>query len=288
VSQLLEILEYPFNQRALLIAMLIGFANGFLSGFIVLRRSALMVGSLAHTLLPGIALAIATFGVLNAFTAFFGALFAALLVGLGAILVSRNSRLDGDSALAILYTTAFAGGLLLVDRMSVNSELEHWLFGNILGLSDADLWLAFGVSALILLCLASLRRPLVIMLFEPAVAETLGIPVRSLSYLLMALMVLGLITSLQAVGCILSLSLLVAPASIVYLFSNSPRALFWGGAIIGALSAAAAVFLSNLLGVRTGACIVLLLGGLFGIAFLISPRYGLLAAVGKVPSQHDH
>ena len=136
----MDVLDYLFNQRALLIALLIGFSNGYLSGFIVLRRSALMVGSLSHTLLPGIALAIFVFGVLNAFTAFFGALFAALLVGLGAVLVSRNSRLDGDSALAILYTTSFAAGLLLLDHMRESQELSHWLFGNILGLADSDLW----------------------------------------------------------------------------------------------------------------------------------------------------
>ncbi len=281
-------LDFLFNQRALLTALLIGFANGYLSGFIVLRGSALMVGSLSHTLLPGIALAILAFGILNAFTAFFGALFAALLVGLGAILISRNSRLDGDSALAILYTTAFAAGLLLIDRLAVTSELEHWLFGNILGLRDSDLWLAFGVSALIVLTLTALRRPLVIMLFEPTVAETLGIRVRGLSYLLMALMVLGLVTSLQAVGCILSLSLLVAPASIVYLFTNSPRTLFWGGALLGALAAGSAVFVSSWLDIRTGATIVLLLGVLFMLGFLFSPRHGLIARlVSSPPASHN-
>jgi len=247
-----------------------------------------MVGSLSHTLLPGIALAIVFFGVLNAFSAFFGALFAALMVGLGAILISRNSRLDGDSALAILYTTAFAGGLLIIDRLSINSELEHWLFGNILGLRDADLWLAFAVSAVILFTLTALRRPLVMMLFEPVVAETQGIPVRALSYLLMAIMVLGLITSLQAVGCILSISLLVAPASIIYLFTNSPRALFWGGGVVGAFAAGGAVFLSSWLDVRTGATIVLLLGGLFALAFLFSPRYGLLRRLAGPPASHGH
>lgn len=284
----MDTLDFLFNQRALLTALLIGFANGYLSGFIVLRGSALMVGSLSHTLLPGIALAIVVFGILNAFTAFIGALFAALFVGLGAILISRNSRLDGDSALAILYTTAFAAGLLLIDRLAVTSELEHWLFGNILGLRDADLWLAFGVSTLIVLTLTALRRPLLIMLFEPTVAETQGIPVRGLSYLLMTLMVLGLVTSLQAVGCILSLSLLVAPASIVYLFTNSPRTLFWGGGILGAFAAGFAIFLSSWLDIRTGATIVLLLGVLFMVGFLVSPRHGLLAKIiSSPPARHS-
>ena len=106
--------------------------------------------------------------------------------------------------------------------------------------------------------------------------------------MLMTLMVLGLVTSLQAVGCILSLSLLVAPASIVYLFTNSPRTLFWGGGILGAFAAGFAIFLSSWLDIRTGATIVLLLGVLFMVGFLVSPRHGLLAKIiSSPPARHS-
>ncbi len=271
-----EFLTFTFNQKAILAGAMIGFANGYLSGYIVLRRTALMVGSLSHALLPGIAVGILIAG-LSTLSAFLGALFAALLVGLGAVLVSRTSRIDGNTALAILYTSAFSGGLLLLDRMPQRVDLEDWLFGNILGLSDSDLWAAFWISALVLTVLTLCQRPLLLTMFESAVAASQGVPVRGLNYLLMGLIILSLVTSLQAVGYILSLGLLVAPAATIYQFANSPRVLFWGGGFLGSFTAVAAIFVSNWLDIRTGATIVLLLGGQFLLAYIFSPKYGLLA-----------
>jgi manganese/iron transport system permease protein/iron/zinc/copper transport system permease protein len=100
----------PFFQRALLAGLLIGFTNGFFSGFVVLRRTALSVSALSHTMLPGIALGILVTGALTQANAFIGALAAALFVGLGSVVVSRSSRVAQSTALAILYTSAFALG----------------------------------------------------------------------------------------------------------------------------------------------------------------------------------
>ncbi len=275
---------HAFNQKALLAGALIGFANSYLSGYVVLRKSALMVGSLSHALLPGIAVGIMVAG-FTALSAFVGALVAALMVGLGAVLVSRTSRIDGNTALAILYTSAFSAGVILLDRIPERVDLDDWLFGNILGLSDGDLWAAFMISALVLGVLTLCQRPLLLSLFEPSVAASQGVPVRTMLYLLMGLTILALVTSLQAVGCVLSLGLLVAPAATVYQFANSPRLLFWGGGVLGALTAVAAVILSNLLDVRTGAVIVLLLGLEFLTAYLLSPKYGILTSLRN---RHPH
>ncbi len=264
---LVELFSYQFNQKALLASLLIGFANGYLGGFIVLRKSALMVGSLSHSLMPGLALSAIVFGVLTTSTGFFGALVAALTIGLGSLAIARHSGLDSNSTLAILYTSAFGAGLILLDYVNETGELEHWLFGNILGLADSDLWTAWVISTVVLLALVALQRPLLLMLFEPSVAASQGIRVHLLDYLLMGLTVLALVNSLQSVGCILSLGLMVAPAATVYLFANSPRVLFWGGGGLGAGISVAAVILSNLLDVRTGATIVVLLGCVFLAAF---------------------
>lgn len=266
---LFELLSFPFNQKALFAAALIGFANGYLGGFIVLRKSALMVGSLSHSLMPGLALAGIVFGTLNAVTGFAGALMAAMSIALGSLAIARHSGLDGHSALAILYTGSFGGGLILLDRIQATGELEHWLFGNILGLADSDLWMAWGISGAVLLTLVILQRPLLLMLFEPSVAGSQGVRVQLLDYTLMALTVLALVNSLQSVGCILSLGLMVAPAATIYMFATSPRALFWGGGFLGAFVSCLAVVLSNLLDVRTGATIVCVLAVVFIIAFLV-------------------
>ncbi len=282
----LQPLSFEFFQRAVWTAALVGFTNGFLSGFVVLRRSALMVGSLSHTLLPGIAVAILLTG-LTAGTAFVGALVSALLVGLAALFVARTSRIDSHSALAVLYTTAFAGGLLILDLIPTPTELEHWLFGNILALSDADLWMSFAAASLILLVLIALGRPLLLFLFEPTIARSQGVPTRGLGYLLTGMVILGLVVSIQAVGCILSVAMLVAPAAAMLQFARSPHALVWGGAILGGTVPVAAVFLSFWLDLRAGAVIVLSLGAVVLLAYLFGARHGILRVLlRRPPTRH--
>lgn len=245
-----------------------------------------MVGSLSHTLLPGIAVAILVAG-LTTLTAFLGALVSALLVGLAAVFVARTSRIDSHSALAVLYTGAFAGGLLILDQIPTPVELEHWLFGNILALSDSDLSMSLAAAALILLTLIACGRPLLLYLFEPTIAESQGVPVRQLGYLLTGLVILGLVVSIQAVGCILSVAMLVAPATAMLQFAKSPQALIWGGGLIGSVVSVAAIFFSYWLDLRVGAVIVLLLGGTVFLAYLLGFRHGALRLIlRRQPTQH--
>lgn len=223
-----EVLEHGFFQRALAAAALVGFTNGFFSGFVILRRTALSVSALSHTMLPGIAVAILITGALTQWNAFLGALIAALIVGLGSVAVSRGKRVAQGTALAVLYTSAFAGGVALLPRLGVRQELEHWLFGDINAVSNADLWTVFGIGVLTLILANLLMRPILVALFEPNVAAAQGVPVRLVQYLLFALMVMSLVASLQAVGCVLSVGLLVTPAATVSLFTDRTSALFWG------------------------------------------------------------
>lgn len=276
MSTFAEFISEPIAKRALLACALIGFSNGFASAFVVLRKSALKVGTLSHGLLPGIALAVLFFG-LSQWSALAGAVFAAMFIGLGSLFVARTSRLDQDTALGILYTAGFAAGYIVLTRLNIRQKLDEWLFGSIVGMADSDLWIAFGISVLAVLMLTALQRPLLIFLFEPNVAASLGVPVRFLNYATFGIVILVLISSLQAVGCILSVGLLVAPAATVYLFSNSARALFLGGGIIGMLGSVAAFFLSYPLGWHISSTIVLVLGVIFALAYISSPRYGLFS-----------
>ena len=280
IDWLLEPLQHSFNQRALVAALLIGLTNGYASAFVVLKKSALKVGSLSHALLPGIAVAIMLVG-LHDWSAFLGALIAALLIGLGSLAVSRGTRLDQESALAILYTSAFSGGIILLRRMNVTQQMEDWLFGNIMGLRDSDLWMNYWISLGSLAILTALHRPLLMTLFDAEVAATLGVPVRALNYLLLAVLIVVLISSLQAVGCMLAIGLLVTPAATVYLLTDSTGKLFWGGALLGSGASAFAVLAGWWLNIEQGPAIVLVLGAVSLIAFLFGPKYGLLRKLRK-------
>jgi ABC-type Mn2+/Zn2+ transport system permease subunit len=273
---MLDVLTTGFYQRALLAAVMIGFANGFFSGFVVLRRTALSVSALSHTMLPGIALAIFITGALTQANAFLGALFAALVVGLGSVAVSRGNRIAQGTALAVLYTTAFAAGVAILPHLDTRQELEHWLFGDIVAVGNADLWIVFSISAVTLTTTNLLMRPILLTLFEPNVAAAQGVPTRAMQYLLFGLLILSLVASLQAVGCVLSVGLLVAPAATVSLLTDRTSALFWGGGILGALGSVAALLISAHFNLSPGPVIVMVLGGFFLLAYLFGPKYGLL------------
>lgn len=283
---LLEPFRHEFMQRAFFGCILIGFTNGALSAFIVLRRLALMADAVAHSLLPGLAVAVLLFGLAPA-GLFVGALVAALLVALGTQLISRSSRVKEDTSLGLLFACAFSLGLVLLSLSPVRVELHHYLFGNILGLADSDLWIIYAISLVVLPTLAALERPLFLAMFEPSIAASQGVRVNLLNYLLMGALVLSMISSLQAVGVVLALGMLVAPAATVYLFSDSFSALFWGGGLLGACGACLGLIVSYALNLPSGACIVLVLGVIFLAALLFSPRYGLLARAIRRRHLHE-
>ena len=218
---------------------------------------------------------------------FTGAATAALLVGLGAEIISQSSRVKEETALAILHTVAFSAGIVLLNFAPVHVDILHYLFGNILGVSNTDLWTTYGISFATVATLVILQRPLLLMLFDQSVAATQGVNVAVLNYLLITLLVLAMISSLQAVGVILALGLLVAPAATVYLVSDSCTALFWGGGIIGLFGSCGGLLLSYWLNLPSGACIVLFLGLLFCLAYVFSPRYGLLRRFIKRNHYHS-
>lgn len=275
---LTEPFHYEFMQRALLGCVLVGFTNGFLSAFIVLRRLALLADALSHSLLPGLAVGAILFS-LSPLGLFTGAAFAALLVGVGGQLIARTSRLKDETAIGALYTIAFSLGVLLLKYARVPVDLNHFLFGNILGLSNTDLWLSYAISFVTVVSLVSQSRALLLALFESSVAASVGVPVGRLNYLLITLMILAMLASLQAVGVVLSIGLLVLPAATVYLLSDSYPRLCWAGGFLGAAGATLGLLLSYWLDVPSGPAIVLVLGVAFVGALLLGPRYGLLARV---------
>ena len=283
-----DLWSHEFMRRALVGGALIGFTNGFLGTFIVLRRMSLMADALSHSMLPGLALGLLVAGGLSASGLFLGGITAAFLVALGAMLLARTSRLKEDASLAILYTVAFSAGVVLLQFVSTPVDLKHWLFGDILGIGDADLWIAYGVTLAVVPGLLLVLRPLVITLFDPMVARSQGVKVDALHVLLIAASVLAMISSAQAVGVILMLGLLVAPAATLYLLTDNFSTMLWGGAALGTAGSVLGLMLSyRFERVPSGAAIVLVLGVCFIAAWAFGPRYGLLARLRKRRHFHE-
>ena len=283
-----DLWSHEFMRRALVGGALIGFTNGFLGTFIVLRRMSLMADALSHSMLPGLALGLLVAGGLSASGLFLGGITAAFLVALGAMLLARTSRLKEDASLAILYTVAFSAGVVLLQFVPTPVDLKHWLFGDILGIGDADLWIAYGVTLAVVPGLLLVLRPLVLTLFDPMVARSQGVKVDALHVLLIAASVLAMISSAQAVGVILMLGLLVAPAATLYLLTDNFSTMLWGGAALGTAGSVLGLVLSyRFEKIPSGAAIVLVLGACFIAAWAFGPRYGLIAKLRKRRHFHE-
>lgn len=269
--------QYLFFRRALIGCAVIGFTNGFLSSIVVLRRLALLADALSHSLLPGLAIGAIFFG-LAPIGLFTGALIAALCVGIGGHMISRSSRLKDETAIGALYTIAFSLGIILLNYARVPVDLHEFLFGNILALSNADLWIAYAVGALTVLTLVMKQRALLLAMFEPSVAKSVGIRVSRLNYLVFALMILAMIASFQAVGVVLSVGLLVLPGATMYVLCDSYPRIQWGGGVLGAGGACLGLYISHWADLPSGPAIVLVMGVLFILAYVLGPKYGLLSS----------
>ncbi len=285
MNWLLEPFEFEFMQRAMLACLIIGFTNGFLGSFVVLRRLALVADALSHSLLPGLAIA-AIFVGLNPIGLLLGGLLAAIFVALGGHLLARNSRIKEDTSIAALYVIAFALGIAIIKFAKVKVSLDHFLFGNILGIADSDLWMCYAVGGLTIFMLTAYARPLQLALFEASVAKTQGVPVGALLASLIVLIVLTMIASLQAIGVLLSLGLMILPAASVYLVSDRYALLPWAGGVLGALGAVTGLLISFHANVPSGPAIVMILGIVFLLAYLFSPSYGALSI--RLRKKHLH
>jgi ABC-type Mn2+/Zn2+ transport system permease subunit len=286
MNWLLEPFRDYFMQRALVVCMLVGFSNGFLGSFVVLRRLALMADALSHSLMPGLVVGLILFGFAPK-GLFFGALSAALFVAVGAQLLSKVSRIKEDTALGILYTMAFSFGIVMLTVAKSPIDLAHWLFGDILGVSDSDLWVTYGISLGVIPLLVALQRPLILVMFDPVVALSQGVRVSLLNLVLMVSMVLVMVSSVQAIGPVVMLGLLIAPAATMYLLCDSYPLMLWGGGILAMIGSFLGLLVSYWTNAPSGACIVLVLGVFFCFAFLFSPRYGLLTRLFRRSHLHE-
>jgi ABC-type Mn2+/Zn2+ transport system permease subunit len=276
MSWITEPFQYEFMRRALVACVLIGFTNGFLGAYVVLRRLALVADALSHSMLPGLALAAILIG-LNTGGLLLGGLFAATFVALGGHFIASSSRMKDETAVAALYILAFGLGIALIKHARVQVSLEHFLFGNILGIADSDLWTSYAISTITLLTLVALQRPLLLALFEASVARTQGVKVGPLLALIVVLIVLAMISSLQAVGVLLSLGLLVFPAATIYLLCDSYAAMSWGGAVLGMVGGVIGLLISFWANIPSGPAIVMVLGVFFVLAYLFGPKYGMIS-----------
>ncbi len=263
-------LALVFMQKALLASVIVGVVCAVLGCYVVLRSMAFLGDALAHAILPGVAVAYLVGANLLA-----GALVAGVLVAVGISYVTRAGTIKEDTAIGIFFAGALALGVVLIS--TVNSyavDLTHVLFGNVLGVTTADLWVTGVLAALVLIAVALLYRQLLVVSFDPILGRTLGLRTHALRTGLFIMLAVTIVISLQTVGVALVAAMLVTPPAAAYLLTRRLPVMMLVSAIIGVLSAVGGLYASYYLDIATGGAIVLVASGIFVIVFLFAPERG--------------
>jgi manganese/iron transport system permease protein len=281
VEWVVEPLRYPFMIRGLIAAASVGGLCAVVGAFVVLRGMAFMGDAIAHSVLPGLAAGVLTAGRGDRRVLFWWALGTAVAVALGIGWVSERGRVREDTAIGIVFAGMFALGIALISTVrGFAVDLVHFLFGNVLGVSNGDLILIGAFGGAVLLAVLLLYKELVVVSFDRTLARTLRLPAAAYRYLLFVLIAVSVVVSLQTVGVGLMLAMLVVPASTAYLLTRRLPAMIAIGALFGVLSGVIGLYLSFYASVASGAAIVLVAIGFFFAALLLSPRRGVLRQLG--------
>lgn len=270
------LVQYQFLQNALITSIIVGLVSGIIGSFIILRGMSLMGDAISHAVLPGVA-ASYMFGMNYIIGASIFGVLAALLIGF----ITQKSQLKNDTAIGVVFSSFFAVGIIMISFAKSSTDLYHILFGNVLAVRDSDILITAIVGILVVVFVLLFYKELQITSFDPTMAQAYGLNIQFFHYALMFLLTLVAVSSLQTVGTILVIAMLITPAATAYLLTNHLPTMIFLASSFGVLSSIIGLFFSYSYNLASGATIVLTAAFLFTLAFLFSPIKGLLFANRK-------
>lgn len=260
---LLEPLQFGFIVRALVAAVIVGIVCSVLGTYVVLRGMAFFGDALAHTILPGVVIAF-----LLGWPLAVGALIVGVLTALGIGVVADQGAIKEDTAIGVIFAGMFALGIVLISTTgNYTIDLAHFLFGNLLGVSAADLWVIAGLAAFVLSIIFLFYKEFLVISFDETLAVTLRLPTQFFKNLLLILIAVTIVTALQVVGIALMLAMFVTPAATASLLTRRLPSMMGAAALIGAFSGVVGVYASFYLNVASGAAVVLVATLIFMVVF---------------------
>lgn len=264
--------HYDFMLAALGIGALIGTVCAVFSCFLILKGWSLMGDAISHAVLPGIVAAY-VMGIPLVVGAFCSGLFCAVSTGF----IRNNSRLKEDTIMGVVFTGLFAFGLVLFTKVESDQHLNHILFGSLLGIPREQIIQTAIIGALTLFVTLLLRKDLLLFCFDPDHAKSIGLNTTRLNYTMLSLLALTIVTSLQAVGIILVVAMLVTPGCIGFLLTDRFSRMLCYAIFAAVASTLIGVYSSFFLNASTAACIVLVQALLFLLVLVFAPKRGLLS-----------
>lgn len=266
-----DLIEYTYLQRALIMAIFIGVVTGVLGSFIILSGKSLMGDALSHAILPGVVISY-----IIGINYYIGAVLMGLLATFLMSKISQKSKLKPDVSIGIIFTTFFALGIVLILKYPTATNLQQILFGNILTVKKSDMILSLITGVVVLVLIFVFYKAFLITIFDPTIGKTYGFNIKLYEHLLMVLLTLVVVSSLQAVGVILVVSMLVTPAASAYLWTKRFRNMIFLSAGIGSISSLIGLYLSFTFNLSTSGMIVLVLGFVFLVSYLFAKDEGII------------
>jgi len=267
--------DLAFLPKALAVAVMSSIVCGVVGSYVVLRGMAFIGDAVAHAVFPGLAVAFVVSGNLV-----LGGTIAGVLTAVLVAVFSQNRRLKEDSVIGIFFVAAFALGIVIISQApGYAGSLQQFLFGSITGIPDSDLWVV-GITGIVVVALvALLHKEFVTVALDRESARAMGIRVFWLDLVLYVLVTLAVVISVQTIGNVLVLALLVAPAATARLLTDRLGVMMVVAPAIGGVGALIGLYVSWSWDLPTGGTIVLVLTAAFLLAWFLSPRQGVLAGV---------
>jgi ABC-type Mn2+/Zn2+ transport system permease subunit/Mn-dependent DtxR family transcriptional regulator len=270
------LVEFAFMRYALAVVAIVGVTSAILSCLLVVRRQALLGDAISHSVLLGVVL-----GWLVAQEAgiFWGALAAGILTGFAITGIERGSRVKFDAAMGIVFTFAFALGLAIISIVKPRGiDLFHVLLGNVLGVGQEELVLTAISCGAVLVTVLALFRGLHLWSFDPVMAQVAGLPTGVFHYLFTAMLSATIVASIQAVGLVLVIAMLITPGATAYLLTDRLGRMMAIAAAVGLVAGLSGLYGSYYLDVASGPAMVVVVSLCFALAFAFAPRRGVVAA----------
>ena len=276
------LLDFQFLQNALITSVMVGISAGIIGSFIILRGMSLMGDAISHAVLPGVALSYMLGSSYIIGATVFGMMSAALIG-----FVTKHSRLKNDTAIGIVFSAFFALGIILISFARSSTDLYHILFGNVLAVRDSDMFLTAAVLVNVLIAVPLFYKQLKLTSFAPTIAKSYGWNISAINYGLMFLLTLVAVTSLQTVGTILVIAMLITPAATAYQLTDKLLVMIVLSTVFGTLSSIVGLYFSYSYNLPSGATIVMAAAVFFIVAFIFAPKKGLIGQLRKENLQYE-
>ncbi|MCZ2110567.1 MAG: metal ABC transporter permease [Dehalococcoidia bacterium] len=268
-----EPLAYPFMQRALIEITIVGVLCGLVGCFVVLRGLAFIGDALAHAVFPGVVISY-----IAGQSIMIGAFIFGGLTALGVGVLSRSRRVSEDTAIGVLFAAFFALGIVIISRQAgFKRDLGSLLFGSVLGVSREDVILSIVIAFFVLVVLFALLKEFTLVAFDATLARSLGYPVFALDLILLLLVASTIVVSLQTVGNILILALIVTPAATARLLTDRLGRMMVISVVIAILAGVLGLYISYHASTAAGGTIVLTITAIFLFALVFAPNHGIVS-----------